>query len=224
MRFWCFSYSQNSMFVTWSQSTRLGRTLHCRIDPGHGRAGPRQTQLDVLLPCKPARPMMWTHLSECVLRSDVLNGFSGQQFTGFKALPMSCSFKDQSCQLSLPVLHELNIVGWGGVASPESGVHLVDSCPACGHQTWSVPVDRTRLVDVRDWDGSDFFMLWPFPRITFVSDRAAKYLGRWYQQDIQLARVEDFEFPIQGIVSPGRLSDWMDEVRAQRLGGQLGIV
>ena len=114
------------------------------------------------------------------------------------------------------------MTGWAGIAPAESGVRLVERCDGCGHIRYSGCENSDALIDVSQWDGGDFFMVWPLPKYIFVTDRVAQLVRDNRLMGAVLERPADLRFTSGGF-SPGRLSYWMPEQRAHEFGDALGI-
>jgi hypothetical protein len=63
---------------------------------------------------------------------------------------------------------EFRVTGRGGVASPASGVVLIDLCPGCDRHRYRIP-HPDRIIDPAACDGSDFFIVWPLTGFIFCS-------------------------------------------------------
>jgi len=128
-------------------------------------------------------------------------------------------------QPQAPRLNELIVTGWAGMAPPESGIKLIEHCEGCGHTVYSAWTNPERLIDSSQWDGSDFFVVWPLPWRIFVTERVAKVLRDNRLSGIALKPSSDLVFSpnIIPTLSTGRLSDWMPEERARQLGAKMGI-
>ncbi len=194
----------------------------CPVNAGHRRGGKRLTNLSVALRGKGVEDFIWTWLSECLVRDQVLELFTASGFTGIDVRPVQAKFK-RACGNDPPRLWELVITGWAGMASVESGIKLTEKCDACGVLGYSRCENPGKLIDVSQWDGSDFFMVWPMPKFIFVTERVAKAIRENQLTGAILARPEDMSFGIPPGFGPGRLSHWMPERRARELGGTLGI-
>jgi hypothetical protein len=203
----------------WDQTAVDLESVICPIDPGHQRPGKRITDLSVILPNSPLGDFVWTWQSECLVQSRPLEIFKERGFRGFKTTPVQARFKRPGVEP--PKLWELSVTGWGGVAPTASGVHLIKSCPGCGLLQYSGFTNPEHLVDLDAWDGSDFFMVWPLPGFIFVTNRVAEAILNRGLTGLKL-------LPLSGLtshdgLSPGRLSYWMPEPRARKLGEPLGI-
>jgi hypothetical protein len=78
----------------------------------------------------------------------------------------------------VPLLWELAVTGWGGIAPESSGVMLDHSasCSECGLLIYTSFTDASRLVDEKQWDGSDIFMVWPLPKFVMVANSVAELI------------------------------------------------
>jgi hypothetical protein len=222
----------------WDDSMKLGGPVFCPTNPGHRRAGKRLTDLSVLLTSKKTPDFVWTWQSECLIQERVLQLFREQGFTGFEVKPVRARMKVRAKEIDpcddnpglteaevskarTPTLWEVVITGWAGMAPPESGIRLIESCPDCGLKGYSCFTDPSRLIDESQWDGSDFFMVWPLPRFIFVTDRVARFINDNKLRGVGLKHLT--ELKCEGILRGGRLSYRMPEARARELGEPLGI-
>jgi hypothetical protein len=195
-------------------------SVKCPINEGHQRSGRRLNDLTVTLPAGEVEDFVWTWYSECLIQDDVLHFLRNQKFAGFDVKSVKARFKSRT-QSRPPKLWELIVTGWAGMAPPESGVHLVEHCPACNHRVYSGYSDPEKLIKESQWDGSDFFIVWPLPRFIFVSDRLAQAIGNAKLKGTRIIALEQLG-PCDGL-TPGRLSYYMPDERARLLGEPLGI-
>jgi hypothetical protein len=210
-----------SRLAEWARGEVDLETVICPVDDGHQRSGKRLTDLSVILPGRTVEDIVWTWYSECLLTDRVLEMFRDKGFTGFEVQPVKTRYK--RADEVPPRLWELVITGWAGMAPPESGIKLVEECHVCGYKAYSGWTRPETLVPASQWDGSDFFMVWPLPKYIFITERVA--------QAIREARLSGGVLtPLEGLVAsqnaslgPGRLSYHMPEQRAMELGGPLGI-
>jgi hypothetical protein len=193
----------------------------CPVNDGHQRGGKRLTNLSVSLPGHTIEGFVWTWYSECLLTDRVLELFKSSGFTGFEVKQVKARYK-RSTEVP-PRLWELVVTGWAGVAPPKSGIKLIEDCPVCGHKAYSAPTNLARLINPSQWDGSDFFMVWPLPKYIFTTDRVAQVIRANRVAGAVLSRPEDLSFSPDDTIGGGRLSYWMPEERARELGEPLGI-
>lgn len=195
----------------------------CPQDPGHQRGGKRITDLGILIPGSSVDDFLWTWHSDCLVQDSVLKMFRKEGFTGFDVKPVKSRYKRKSA-IEPPKLWEIVVLGWGGMASAQSGVKLVYKCPSCDLTDYKPPKDFSNLLDEKQWDGSDFFMVWPFPNFIFVTARVAEFIKKHKLTGVKLKKPEDVEIGEDSIdISPGRLSYLMPEKRAHELGDPLDI-
>jgi hypothetical protein len=156
------------------------------------------------------------------MQNRVLELFRSYGFTGFDVKPVTARFQRSAEQP--PTLWELVLTGWAGVANPASGLRLDEgkSCAVCGHLTYTGLLHPGRLINQRTWDGSDLFIVWPFPKFVFVTERIISTIREHNLTGVQTIRGSSFK-PVTDQFSPGRLSYSMPEKRARELGEPLGI-
>jgi hypothetical protein len=70
-----------------------------------------------------------------------------------------------------PELEELVVTGWAGQSPGASGITLEEYCRECGYTHYSAPTHPEHLIEESQWDGSDFFIVWPMPGHIFVTER-----------------------------------------------------
>jgi hypothetical protein len=222
-QFWHLAHpNSTARNAEWVQGDMQLEHVTCPAKEGHRRGGKRLTNLSVALRGKGVEDFIWTWLSECLVRDQVLELFRASGFTGIDVRPVKAKFK-RPCGDDPPRLWELVITGWAGIASVESGIKLTEKCDACGLLRYSRCENLGKLIEVSHWDGSDFFMVWPLPKFIFVTERVAKAIRENRLTGAILARPEDMSFGLPPGFGPGRLSYWMPERRARELGGTLGI-
>jgi hypothetical protein len=195
----------------------------CSADPSHRRGGKRLTNLSVLLPRGIVQDFTWTWQGECLMKDRVVDLFQQEGFTGFSIKTVKARFKNGANEP--PTLWELVRTGWGGLAKSESGITRTRYCHECKSVRYSGVKDARQLIDELQWDGTDFFIVWPMPRFIFVSDRVASFVQKHRFTGVILKSAEELKQDpaiIDGY-SPGRLSDWMSECRARELGEAAGI-
>jgi hypothetical protein len=196
----------------------------CPVNAHHRRAGRRLADLSVTLPRGTVQDFVWTWYSECLIQDHVLQLFRENKFTGFDVKPVVARFKSPRGG-NPPRLWELVLTGWGGLAKPESGITRVEFCGACHFVHYSGIKDASYLVDDKQFDGSDIFMIWPMPAHVFITERVADCIRDCRLTGVVLKPSCDIKqnpAVIDGY-GPGRLSDWMPEARARVLGEMSGI-
>jgi len=192
----------------------------CAANPAHNCSGKRLGNLHLVLPSTVSQDFVWTWYSDCLIQDKVLHRFLSEGFTGFQPRPVHLRWEHPSDQ-PLPKLWELEVTGWAGMARPESGIRLLERCAVCGRQIYTSFATPAFLVDSKQWDGSDFFMVWPMPRFIFVTERVASFLQAEGLTGASAIELHQMRIP-RGF-SPGGLRDWMADDRARQLADNLGI-
>jgi hypothetical protein len=213
----------------WDNNIVETHSVFCPLNPGHQRSSGRLNELTLVLNSSKIGDIIWTWYSECVVTERVAKLLDKEKVTGFELFPVQVSkilHGDRNVR-NLPPLFELQLRGWGGMARPECGIHLTESCEGCGHLVYSSFADPSKLIDFKHWDGSDIFMVWPLPRFVFVTDRVRRIVRAKRLRGCILIPVDNLPTnEEQGIIpglSPGRLRQWMPDDRARELGEPLGI-
>jgi hypothetical protein len=154
----------------------------------------------------------------------IVEGFEREGFTGYRLKPATVRFRDGSISTEY---HEFIVTGWAGVASPESGVRVIESCPACLWKNYSPITDFEKVIDWSQWTGEDFFIVWPMTQYKLCTERVAQWLlgskvksFRLEKEFAQLVRrpiIAKLEF------HRGRLSSFLPEDLAIKYGRPLGL-
>ena len=103
------------------------------------------------------------------------------------------------------------------MASPESGIRVIKECPYCKRRVYSGFTNPDRIFSPEAWDGSDFFIIWPMPKYTFVTRRAAEFLRRSDYSGVRVKAIDKFPKSIAGGYSPGHLDDWFEGEKLARI-------
>ena len=112
---------------------------------------------------------------------------------------------------------EFRPIGWGGLAPAVSGVELTDFCEACGSTEYSGFTHPELLVDRTQWDGSDFFIVWPLPKFIFISARARKVILENGLSGSVVEPVGEMRMGIAPCLSPGKLEYWLPEAKVREI-------
>jgi hypothetical protein len=122
---------------------------------------------------------------------------------------------------------EFIVTGWAGVAPLESGVHVVEDCPGCHWKKYGAIENFDKVIDLREWTGEDFFIVWPFSKHRLCTERAAAWLKRSTLKSFDV--VEPFErerrlpFTMKAGFPRGPLSEVLPDDLAIRYGRPLGL-
>jgi hypothetical protein len=203
------------------ESAWSSKPVICAADPGHRRKGSQRLET-VTISNWPLEDFVWTWESDLLISERVLQVFAHNRVTGFETRPIEVVWPRPTTETP-PRLFELVVTGWGGMASPKSGVRIVEHCPSCRHREYAVS-DPNRIVDPATWDGSDFFMVWPLPRYRFVSDRLAQIIRGSRFSGVELIPATDIPAGRARSLTPGPLTDWMPERRALELAKKFDVL
>lgn len=226
---------------------------HCRVENLSRKYGPISVfpagrPVEVVLPItirsRRTGDFIWTWYHECMIQDNLLQLFREHKFTGFDVLPVearvrqvaqsrppsvirAASIQEPPTEAEVVKLWQLVVTGWGGVASPESGIEVREwreKTTGLSKPIYTGLRDSEHLMDESQWDGSDFFMIWPLPCFIFVSGRVAKLIKEYQLKGVVLRRLKDFHQSSETSgYSPGLLRYWMPEERAREIGEPLGI-
>jgi len=188
--------------VEWFDSEAGFERVYCPVHKGHQKPGKRIGDLSIIIKGSMLGDILWTWLGECLIQDHVFTMFQEQNFTGFDVLPVEKVFLGKNIKFDVPKLYEVIVTGWAGDAPKQSGVKLVDYCPYCGSAKFSEPSSPEFLIDEKQWDGNDFFMVWPLPGYIFVTSRVADFLKIKRLRGYQVIPVDKLSFEGSGL-SPG---------------------
>lgn len=215
--------------ILWNNEVMNFEGIKCPVYDGHQRPGGRMSDLRVILRSHRVADVMWTVYSECLITDRVARIFNKEKLTGYELLPVEVSGikGKKKSSAEIPRFWELQLRGWGGMAKSESGIKLLESCPYCGVTKYRGICNPAELIDISQWDGSDFFMVWPLPRFVFVTEKVKQLVEKKRLSGCTLLPVKDLshksECDESNTLMPGRLRRWMPEKRARELGEPLGI-
>jgi hypothetical protein len=189
-------------------------SVSCPLNPNHQRPGKRLTPLYLTAPqTSQMLDFLWTWPSELLVHSSLLAVFRDLGFSGYETRRAYIRFGDSSTyDVSFS---ELVVTGWGGIATPDSGVQRTFRCPACHHTVYSCFTQPERLIDPKNWDGADFFLVWPMPRYIFVSARVAQEFRKRKWSGASLEELP--QLSCKGSLTPGELDFYMPEARAAEI-------
>ena len=173
-------------------------SVTCKKNEGHLRAGKRIGNLIIKLPTSRIRDFVWTWYSDCIITDKVTALFRQAGFTGYelrqvtvakiykyheekditfingKAWGITKITRDRK-PIPIPPLWELVVIGKGGDAHPKSGIKIKYECKSCGLIEYT-DFGKGLYVDEAQWDGSDFFTIWPLPKFILVTERVKNFV------------------------------------------------
>jgi hypothetical protein len=154
---------------------------------------------------------------ERVMHARLVELFEKRGITGFRALPATVRFRNG---LVSHDYYEIVTTGWAGIARPESGVHLISRCDGCGRKEYSAMQKPMEMIDWDQWTGDDFFVVWPLPAVSLVTERVAEALKSVKAKSYSLSSIGQF---VGGGFLVGRLSAMMPADVAAKYGASLGL-
>jgi hypothetical protein len=196
-------------------------TIICPVHAGHQRAGRLIGGLSIIVDPSGVKDFVWTWTNDILVSPRVIDLFNKHHVTGFEVRSAKVSYS-KTAKARPPNLFEFLVTGWGGWAAPAAGVRLVESCAACGDQTYTI-AEPSRLIDDTAWDGSDLFIVWPLPGYRFASDRLANIIRQQGLSGVNLIPAQRLPVRRGARLGPGLLADSMPEPRAREIGQRFGI-
>jgi hypothetical protein len=210
--FWVLTLPPNDTpSAEWVDGLVELETVTCPRHEEHQRPGRRLSPLTVRRTGAKKgskQPILWTWQSECLVSDAVADMLRNSTLSGYELQPARVEQEDGR-------YWELLVTGWGGVARPESGVEIIQYCDACNLTVYAGFNNAAEIIDSRAWDGSDFFLVWPMPRIIFVSSRARDLLQRAGIPANYIRLVKTL--PPARQLTPGLLSYWFTREKISSL-------
>lgn len=175
----------------------------CPLDPGHGFAVRRWRPAKFREePASDVEPQLDRNLDaystprgSLVFKRGVFAALEEAELTGWLMNPATVSFANGTVSYDFG---ELWINGFGGVAGSSAGCRLQWRCRACGQRSYQDGIIRGEAVQQARWDGSDFFIIWPFLNFPICTDRAKEILERFRVDKINFKKPEEDMSPIHG--------------------------
>jgi hypothetical protein len=155
---------------------------------------------------------------ERLIHASLADELASHKLTGYRLRPAAVRFRDGKVSEDY---FELIVTGWAGVARPESGIHLVEGCAGCDYKKYSPLKKANQLIDWAQWTGDDFFIIWPLPAWILITQRVVDLLEKVKIKSYRLGSLRDI--PSYMNMTVGRLSDYMPEDVAQKVGRPLGL-
>jgi hypothetical protein len=224
--FYYFHYKNSDPVINIDQDAIVeGEVIPCPLDPGHpGTGGIRINDLVVILRSPKVRDISSTWHNDYLITDQAALLFKKQGFTGYtlRQVEVKLPRTDRYRGVQPPVLWEFKVTGWGGFAPESSGIKLVTVCPGCCYTHYTSFSDPEKLIDESQWDGSDFFFIWPTPHLIFITERVKGVAEANKLSGVEIITLDRLKGDKWGF-SPGKLRDHIDPERAKKLGGHLGI-
>ncbi len=224
--FYTFNYNRDDPVLDIDLDAIVGdEIIPCPLDPGHPGSGwYRTNDLVIKLRSAKVRDVSSTWHNDHIVSDRVATLFKKYGFTGYSIRKVDVRLSKSALARGAiaPKLWEFKVGGWGGIAPESSGIKLVTNCPACCYTHYTPFTDADKLIDQSQWDGSDFFFVWPMPRRIFITERVKSLVLSASFTGVEMGSVGGLRCDKWGF-SPGKLRDHMSRERAKKLGGHLGI-
>jgi len=212
--FWLESTVGEDDLMEYFQETAFDYEL-CKQNPEHARRNRPKRPLEIIAPIRPLTDFQWTVFGDCIVTSTVKASFETAQLSG-------AEFRTVKCYSSsgLPFeqeLFELRVIGWGGMAAPSSGVHVIRECKYCGRRVYSGYTNPADLFDFDGWDGTDLFVIWPLPRYIMILPSVKSWIIENGFSGVVPRELSRLPKVVAGTLTPGSLDDWFDDDKVRAI-------
>lgn len=203
MKFFNLSSDDRYKEVEYSEGTDW-ESIKCPVYDGHQRAGKRIGNMRINIIEKRNTDFLWTFLSECLVTDKTAKIFKEAGFTGFELKTVQVINKN-----AYPLLWEFYVTGKGGDVSLSNGISVKNKCDHCKHIHYS-SFGNGLIIDDAQWDGSDFFTVWPLPRFILITERVKTFIVENKLSNVKIKPVEELiGNGKDGGLSPGNYDNWI---------------
>jgi len=212
LQFFNLCHDDKFPLARWADNANKMDTVICPVNAGHQRGTERLNDLTITLPSSRIGDFIWTWYSECLITEKVKHLFEEAGLTGYETRPVTVSkvykyYKEKDIvkingkawgvtnvirdrkPKKIPPLLEVIVKGFAGNAHLDSKIELTYKCEACGLLEFTRKSGQV-LVDETQWDGSDFFTVWPLPLYILVSERVKDLIERHELTNCELIPIE----------------------------------
>lgn len=165
--------------------------------------------------------MLWAPLNAFFISNRLHLIFQEAGITGYDALPADAKLVYEHSP-DEAVYWQVAITGWGGMASSSAGLSPrvgVDS-----PHVYSRSEDAGDPFDRSQWDGSDFFIIWPYVGFCCITQRVVDLLKENKIKHYSIYDLATYSFGgTIGPIAPCPLRCIFSEERAKKIGEPLGI-
>ena len=193
----------------------------CPATHRHAGRARRTGNLQVIADPRALKDFVWTWMTDLLISPKALRMLEKHHVTGFDVRPVIAQYP-KPIKARPPELYEVIVTGWAGLPSREAKLVVTRSCSACGDTHYSIG-NPSKLLNPAAWDGSDLFMVWPFPRHPFASDRLASIIRQEKLSGLKLIPPAAIEMEPGAKIHAGSLFEWLPEERAEELSRQLKV-
>jgi hypothetical protein len=208
--FYKFSDGGKNKNIWWADEMGFENSIICSKYGGHTRPGKRKEPLLIKFESPEIGDIMWTWFSECIVTDRIANLFCDAGFTGYRLEPVIVKNIKGASIDDLPKLWEMVITGKGGDIRDINSIEVKTNCEYCGH-THYTDLGNGLLIDENQWDGSDFFTVWPLPKYIIVTNRVKDFIINNQINNVKITKVRDLRGEgKKGGLSPGKYEDWLN--------------
>jgi hypothetical protein len=174
--------------------------IKCSVSAGHLRAGERITDLRIELPSSKVPHLMRTLLNDWIITEETAMLFEEAGFIGYRLKPVTVVKVGKGSNKDVPALWEFIAMGDGGEVGLKSGIKLRYACAVCGLKRYT-DFRQGLFIDEFQWDGSDFFTVWPLPKYIIVTERVKDFIEKHNLSNCRLTPTQE----LMGRVEDGGL-------------------
>jgi hypothetical protein len=219
-KFWLVTIPGNQRLLRRAAHPTFDATPCPATDRHYGRVK-RTSNLQIIADPLALKDFAWTWYTELLMSPKALKVFEKHRVTGFDVRPVVAQYP-KPIKVQPPELYEVIVTGWAGLPSAEAKLTVTRSCKACGDTHYAIG-EPSKILDPSAWDGSDLFMVWPFPRHPFASDRLASVIRQEKLSGVKLLPPGAIDMEPGAAIHAGSLFAWLPEERAEVLSRQLGV-
>ena len=210
MIFYEFANGHKYKNAWWADGMGFEGSITC---PKHTRPGNRKNPLTIKLESPRISDIIWTWYSECIVTERAAEFFSQAGFTGYRLEPVIVTEVKDGNVSELPKMWEFVVTGKGGSVEQINKIRVRDSCEDCGMVEYT-SFGKGLNVDENQWDGSDFFTVWPLPKFIIVTERVKDFVTKNKISNVKLMKTQDLKGEGEkGRLGPGSYEKWLNDIR-----------
>lgn len=178
---------------------------------GRGEVRGRRTSPLAVVPPRRFRDFAWTFYGDLFATENARAEVLQEGITGVEFEPVVLSGGKPG-----PLLWEVRVTGFAGFARLTDGIRVREAYEDCGLYGFDVVSSLEELFDVTKWDGTDLFVMWPFPRIILATRRFVNLLRRSNAIDMECVPLARWR-RVGSTALPGLPARWLSEEMIRRL-------
>jgi len=158
---------------------------------------------------------LWTQYSDIVVTDRARQLLEQEHVKGVEFRPALVALPHMPSTRSAP-LWQLVVTGFGGFAASGTNISVRESCRTCGVFSYTVDARFADMIDEKKLDGTDLFIVWPYPLYVVVTERFREVVSNAGLTGVAFESLHHVE-PISGSASPGLPSRWLSAAAQTRL-------